>query len=152
MNHDNKIVMYGMSSVGKTYFAGKLVDHDYYSFEAMFDRHGIETMGLSTSANLRTIANRCKGYRYVLDGWHLYDKNGAYLPKDSVVYVVFADYHKIIQQYPTPTDHLFLFKKWYTPLKFPRVRYWENAGRFIERSPAAYQAFLERQKVEIGIQ
>lgn len=148
--------MYGMSCVGKTYYAQTLRDHDnheYYCFDAMFNWHAIETMGLSTSANLKSVAKRCVASKYVLDGWHLSDREGKYLPKDCMVYVVFAEYPSIIQQYrievASPEEHRYMFHKWYNDIpyeKFARVRYWENLGRFIERPAVAYQAFLARNR------
>lgn len=143
MHHDDKIVMYGIPDIGKTYFAHKLKDHEYYCFEDMIDRHGIETLGLSTSANLKAIAKKCVGDKYVLDGWHLSDRDGLYLPQGCTVYVVFMEYARIVQHHP---DMERAFRKWYSPLNLQRVRYWENIGSFIERSVEGYQAFLSRNK------
>ena len=151
MTHNDKIVLWGMSCVGKTYFAHRLVEHEYYCFDAMFDWHSIETLGLSISANLKAVRKKCTANKFVLDGWHLSDKQGEYLPEDSVVYVIYADYATIISQYRIdvrhPNEFKHMFKRWYYEVpyhKFPRVRYWENVGRFIERSETAYQAFLQR--------
>jgi adenylate kinase family enzyme len=152
MTHDDKIVLFGMSCAGKTYFANNyLEDHTYYCFDAMFNWHGIETMGLSISANMKALVRQCKSERYVLDGWHLCDKQGEYIPEDATVYVIYADYARIVDQYRIevnhPEEYRSMFHKWYSGVTyhtFPRVRYWENTGNFLERPYEAFQAFLFR--------
>ena len=114
--HSDKVVIFGMSCVGKTHFAQTLIEHCYYCFDALFDWDAIETMDLSISANLQAVKDACVGDRYVLDGWHLADKEGLYLPIGCTVYVLFADYERVIRQYRVevrhPDEHRGMFEKW----------------------------------------
>lgn len=135
---DDKIVIWGMSCSGKTTLAELIADvygHTYYCFDALFPWHTIETLNLSMTEALRYVAKECKAERFVLDGWHLADREGQLLPPGSRIYVVYATYARIIEQYRVPVDtsHLSMFKKWYS-LDYPslRARYVENVGRFIE--------------------
>src|SRR5688572_27802877 len=96
---DDRIVVWGMSCVGKTTFSSLLREHRYYCFDALFQWYLVETLGLSCEANLRHIQNSCNAQKYVLDGWHLSDSNGELLPYGACVYVVIASYKKIIEQY-----------------------------------------------------
>jgi len=151
--HADKIVIMGMSCVGKTTFAKQLIDHHYYCFDALFQWHTIETLGLSVCAELNYLREQCSADRFVLDGWHLADKSGVFLPPDSCVYVLYADYDRIIAQYRVPVDyhdiHRPMFKKWYFDLdysRFKKVRYFENTGSFIERTQQDYLLFLERSR------
>lgn len=153
--HDDKIVIFGMSCVGKTTMArdisGGSGGHSHVCFDAHFSWHTIETMGLSTHAGLKHVVGELNSERFVLDGWHLSDQTGEYLPHDVVVYVLFASYDRIISQYRIPVDdheqHWPMFKKWYgiDYMIFPRVRYWENTGDFVERSREDFFKFYLSQ-------
>lgn len=159
-SNDDKIVVMGMSCSGKTAFA-KTLDHTYYCFDALFPWHEIETFGLSIQMCLISISKNCVG-RYVLDGWHLADKSGVFMPPDSTVYVVYRDYYDIIAQYRVPVEypelHVPMFKQWYYDVdytRFPRVRYVENTGSFVVRSQEDFTLFLERNRQTVetfGIQ
>jgi adenylate kinase family enzyme len=146
---DDRVVVWGMSCVGKTTFAKQLTDHHYHCFDALFQWHIIEAMGLSTEANLRYISNSCTAERYVLDGWHLSDSAGELLP-DARVYVVYAPYDRIVEQYRVPVlrkeEHWPMFKKWYFEMDYPslRSRYFLNEGHhnFAETSEDDFLQFL----------
>lgn len=153
-SHCDKVVLWGMSCVGKTTFGQQMNDHRYLCFDALFDWYSIETLGLSTSTSLAGIADiMSKEEKIVLDGWHLGDIEGAYLPGDSTVYVLYADYERVINQYRIdvrhPEEHRHMFKRWYYEVpyeRFPRVRYWENLGEFTEREAEEFQDFLEANR------
>src|SRR5574343_192042 len=114
---DNKIVVFGMSCSGKTAFAKQLNGYKYYCFDELFHWHDIETLGLSFEANLNYIKELCVEEKFVLDGWYLGDKIGRYLPRDSVVYVVYASYDEIIGQYRVGVldrnEHRQMYYRWY---------------------------------------
>jgi adenylate kinase family enzyme len=136
---DNKIVVFGMSCSGKTTFSQSLKDHFYYCFDALFQWHLIETLNLSITENFKHIQNVCVADKFVLDGWHLADKKGKYLPKDCVVYVIWAPYKKIISQYRIPVtnseEYWPMYNKWYCEIDYdnlPSVRYFENTDKFVE--------------------
>jgi adenylate kinase family enzyme len=136
---DDKIVVFGMSCVGKTTFAKQLADHHYCCFDAMFHWHLLETFGLSISDNLNEIKTGCEWNRFVIDGWHLSDSQGLFLPAEAKVYVVFAPYERIVSQYRAkvydPEEYRGMYRRWYFDVpyeKLPGVRYFHNAGEFIE--------------------
>lgn len=138
---DDRIVIFGMSCSGKTTFAQSFDDREYYCFDALFQWHLIETLGLSIKSNLRYVREHCDSQKFILDGWHLSDKEGNYLPDNSAVYVIWAPYDRIISQYRIPVMHYDEFRdmyhKWYCQVNysaFPRVRYFENQGNFLEIS------------------
>lgn len=134
---DDKIVVFGMSCVGKTTFAKQLTSHHYYCFDALFHWRDIEVFGLSVSANLAEIRDYCQG-KFVLDGWVLADQEGQFLPPQAKVYVIYASYEQIISQYRVkvddPKDHRQMFHKWYgiDYTKLPGTRYFRNDGEFVE--------------------
>ena len=143
---DDKIVIFGMSCVGKTTFAKSLPNHYYYCFDALFNWHIIESLGLSIDENLKYIQEHCDKGRWVLDGWHLADSSGRFLPVGAKVYVIYADYSTIISQYRIEVhnklEHWPMFQKWYgiDYRQFDGVRFFENNGSFIETD---YQAFCK---------
>lgn len=147
-NHSDRIIVFGMSCVGKTTFA-KLLPNRHICFDSLFPWHQIEAFSLSLSEALAHVNWFCEG-DFVLDGWHLSDPTGLYFPRDVEVYVVYAPYKKIIDQYRVgvnnPNQHRPMFDKWYRGVDYPRlrcpVRYFENTGNFEERSVQDYYAFL----------
>lgn len=150
---DDRIVVFGQSCVGKTTFALQMLERTYHCFDALFQWHLIETLGLSIEANFRYIQGVCSGPRWVLDGWHLADKKGRYLPPGAVAYVVYAPYQQIISQYRVPvaipTEHLPMFRKWYYEINYDvlsGVRYFRNDGDFLETSREDYFTFLARSQ------
>lgn len=147
---DDKVVLFGQSCSGKTTFSKLLKEHNYYCFDELFQWHMVETLGLSTEANLCHVSNFCTASRYVLDGWHLADKEGRWLP-DASVYVVYATYNQIIEQYRIPVsrqeEHWSMFKKWYHEIDYPSLksRYFLNEGQghnFVETSEGDFLQFL----------
>lgn len=147
---DDRIIVFGMSCSGKTTFARQLIGHHYYCFDAMFHWHIIETLGLSSEVNLRHIAQQCIQPKYVLDGWHLSDKVGQFLPEGASVYVVYAPYDQIIRQYRVEVDHfdqhIQMFDKWYKQINYaglPNVRYFLNCGDFVETSAQDFFILLQ---------
>lgn len=135
---DLKIVTWGMSCSGKTTFS-KAVSQTfgwaYHCFDADFHWHLVETLGLSPSLNLKHVRDLCKEPQYVLDGWHLSDREGALFPEGAAVYVVWAPYETIISQYRIPVgdpdEHREMYRKWYLDVDFstfPGVRYFRASG------------------------
>lgn len=147
--HADGIVIYGMSCSGKTTLANSLLSHQYFCFDAMFHWHDIETLGLSITENLRTINENIEvaSGRWVLDGWHLADAKCQLVPTDATIYVVFARYPDIINQYRVvvsdPQEHLGMYRKWYSPGNFSglsEVRYFYNNGSdFLETDETEFQ-------------
>jgi GTPase SAR1 family protein len=144
---DSRIVIFGMSCVGKTTFAQSISTHKYLCFDQMFQWHLIESFGLSIEANLQYIKTICESSvgPFVLDGWHLGDKIGRCLPDAASVYVLWAPYEKIISQYRIPVidpeEFRSMYKKWYCEIDFdilPKVRYFQNDGEFIEISRESF--------------
>jgi hypothetical protein len=140
--YDEKIIIWGMSCVGKTTFAkriSKSEGHQHICFDAHFPWHAIEALGMAPSSSLKHIVEifRDCPTRFVVDGWHL--SGPSCIPDDVAVYVLVAQYHRVINQYRVPVDHqdqhLNMYKKWYLDPDFgvfPNVRYWENNGEFLE--------------------
>lgn len=146
---DDRIVLFGQSCVGKTTFASQLTGHHYYCFDALFQWHLVETFGLSIEANLTHVYQTCDAARFVLDGWHLADKQGWFLPPQSKVYVIYAPYERILSQYRVPVtdpeEFRPMFEKWYAGVdyeKLPGTRYFRNDGEFRETSRQDFTAFL----------
>lgn len=145
---DDKIVVMGQSCVGKTTFAKELNNHHYYCFDALFHWHSIEALGLSIKANLLYISDSCDSDKFVIDGWHLGGLD--IFPLDVTVYVVFASYRQIIDQYRIPVnnyaEHFSMFKKWYQidyeSLPVP-VKYFKNNGEFVEVSHDEFDKFVK---------
>lgn len=149
--HSPKIVIFGMSCVGKTTLAQSLSEHEYICFDALFQWHLVEALGLSLEANLRHVASVCTAPKFVLDGWHLSDAEGGLLP-ESVVYLVYAPYAQIIDQYRVPVSshdvHRPMFQKWYFEVDYRRfpTRYFLNCGEFVETTQEEFTDFLERNQ------
>lgn len=136
---DDKIVLFGQSCSGKTTFAQSLKSHYYYCFDALFQWHLVETLGLSIAANLEHVRDSCDAVKYVLDGWHLSDKEGVIIPQGASVYVIWAPYERIISQYRVPVshheEHRQMYRRWYCDIDYdslPGVRYFHNEHRFKE--------------------
>lgn len=135
--HSPRVVMFGMSCVGKTTFAKLITSHEYFCFDAMFNWHLVETLGLSIETGLKHVSEICDPVpKFVLDGWHLADKTGSFLPLGTTVYVVYDDYDSIIRRYRVPVEnkmqHMPMFCKWYDlDLSVP-VRYFKNGTGFAE--------------------
>lgn len=152
--HDDRIVIMGMSCVGKTEMARRIskVGHQHICFDAFYPWHDVETLGLSTRTAVRYVVDQCSAERFVLDGWHLSALDRHALPEATVVYVLYAKYDRIIDQYrvvvPDRNQHRPMFKKWYLDFDYStllRVRYWENTGEFEERSREDFVRFCSSQ-------
>jgi len=150
---DDKVVVFGMSCSGKTKFALEFDDHHYSCFDALFPWHLIETLGLSIDENLRFISDHFfVEEKCVLDGWHLSDKDGDILPDCARVYVVYAPYEQIIDQYRVPVQdrdqHRPMFRKWYHEINYPsfKSRYFLNEGHFKETTEDEFLTFLEHNQ------
>ena len=135
--HSPRVVMFGMSCVGKTTFAKLMKDHTYFCFDAMFNWHLIETLGLSIETNLKHVAELCNSVpNFVLDGWHLADKTGSLFPPGTTAYVVYDDYESIIRRYRVPVpdkmQHMPMFNKWYDLSLSVPVRYFKNNKGIVE--------------------
>ena len=150
---DNRIVIWGMSCVGKTTFANTMKSHTYYCFDALFQWHLIETFGLSATENFKYIQRTCDANKFVIDGWNLADKKGEFFPNDCTVYILWAPYEKIISQYRVPVldqlEHKNMYKKWYHEIDisfFPKVKFFLNDDTFQEISKKDYLTFLEHNQ------
>lgn len=137
IEHSDRIVIFGQSCVGKTTFA-KQINRPYICFDALFPWHMMETLGLPFDAAMQRVKDECEfNSKFVLDGWHLGDKEGRYIPQDTTVYVLISSYEKIIEQYRIPVDypeqHRSMFRQWYS-IKYPSpTRYFTvRDGSFIE--------------------
>jgi hypothetical protein len=145
---DEKIIVWGQSCVGKTHFSQQL-DRPYLCFDALFRWHEIETLGFSPTKNLEYISSLMTG-PCVLDGWHLSDPHGGLMPRDAVVYILYAPYRQIIEQYRVPVreyyEHHMMFHRWYKiePTAFQnKLRYVRNTvGSFIETTYEQFSAFM----------
>jgi hypothetical protein len=133
---DNRIILWGQSCSGKTHFAQQFSSHQYLCFDHLFRWHEIETLDLSCSVNLKHIAEVISSCdKCILDGWHLTDPSGELAPVDSVFYVIYASYDRIISQYRVPVarhdEHYHMFQRWYgvdfTKFK-QKLRYFFNTG------------------------
>lgn len=134
--HSPKVVIFGMSCVGKTTMATLMKEHAYVCFDALFNWHLIEALGLSISTSLNHAADACRSHpKFVLDGWHLSDAVGELLPRGTTAYVLHAPYENVIRQYRVPVsdplDHVPMYRKWYDTryrsFAVP-VRYFVNEG------------------------
>jgi len=73
---------------------------------------------------------------------------------EATVYVLYAEYERIIDQYRIevghPEEYRSMFRRWYYEVpygQFPqKARYWENTGEFTERSAEEFQSFLEANR------
>lgn len=143
---DDKIVVFGMSCVGKTTFAKEIDTHHYYCFDSLFQWHIIETFDLSIKDNLLEIQRNCDANKFVIDGWSLADQEGKFMPLESKIYVVYATYDQVVSQYRVKVydheEYRGMYRKWYDVLvydKLPDVRYFHNIGEFVETD---YDTFL----------
>jgi len=152
IEHSDRIVIWGMSCVGKTTFAQQ-IPRPYICFDALFPWHMMETLGLSFEAAMQEVKSVCEANpKFVLDGWHLGDEQGEFLPGGVTCYVLYANYEEIIAQYRVPVadleQHRGMFQKWYQ-IKYPAfksVRYFKNAGSFVETSEGEFLTFLEQSQ------
>lgn len=148
---DNRIVVMGMSCSGKTTFATQLQNHQYFCFDALFPWHEIETFGLSISEALSHVSESCQP-PFVLDGWHLADREGRHLSCGTSVYVVYAPYQQIVDQYRVPVydrmEYLPMFRKWYYDVDYVALgaRYFCNRVDFVETTGQEFKDFLERNR------
>ena len=149
--HSEKIVMFGQSCVGKTTMAKQIIDHEHICFDAIFHWHLIETLGLSCEINLKNVALQCNQSLFVLDGWHLSDKDGKLLPEDATIYLIYADYKDIIKQYRVPLldeqECYNMFKKWYSIDydRFPKIRYFLNKMVFVEKTADEFNVWKQKE-------
>lgn len=138
IEHSKRIVIFGMSCVGKTTFAQD-IPRRYLCFDALFPWHSMETLGLPFGAAMERVKSECECLsEFVLDGWHLGDEGCWYFPSGTTAYVLISPYYKIIEQYRVsvddPNQHLGMFKNWYS-IKYPSpTRYFVNDGSFVEIS------------------
>lgn len=145
--HSDRIIVWGMSCVGKTTFAKLIIDHEYFCFDAMFNWHLIETLGLSIETGLKHISGICNTVpKFVLDGWNLADKTGSLFPTGVTAYIVYDDYDSIIRRYRVPvenkTQHLPMFCKWYDIKLSVPVRYFRNGTDFTETTEDEFNLLI----------
>lgn len=140
-----------MSCVGKTTFA-KIIGHPYICFDALFPWYEIELFEASTSASLKYVRDSCVGEKFVLDGWHLSDIKCQYLPIESTVYCLYADYDFIIRQYRISVceyeEFRMMFGRWYNKqcVNLQNVRFWKNTGTFDETNKNDFLIWLDNSQ------
>lgn len=145
-NIDDRIVVFGQSCSGKTTFAKQLLDHFYYCFDSLFEWHLVEGLGISIDANFQYVNQICQNPKFVLDGWHLADKEGVFLPKSAKVYVVYCSYEQILRQYRIEIkdrqEYHLMYKRWYQDVDYQALnaRYIRNEKEFKETD---YEEFYE---------
>jgi len=150
--HSPRVVIFGMSCVGKTTLAKLMTDHMYFCFDAMFNWHLVETLGMSIESNLKHVAILCDPVpNFVLDGWHLADKAGSLFPKDTTAYLLYDDYDSIIRRYRVPVlnqlQHMPMYQKWYDLELSKPIRYIRNDGeKFVETTENEFKLLLERNQ------
>jgi hypothetical protein len=159
--HSPKIVIFGVSCSGKTTLARLITTHAYTNFDALFHWHALETLGASIDLNLQEVRKSCIAPKFVLDGWHLADPTGEFLPIGSAVYVVYTSYLRVSENYQNRSawrgyektfwQHAPMFHKWYFEVPYHEmtvpVRYFENLeDEFAERDRRQYDDFLERNR------
>jgi hypothetical protein len=159
--HSPKIVIFGVSCSGKTTLARLIETHAYTSFDALFHWHAIETLGASIDRNLQEVQKSCVAPKFVLDGWHLADPLGEFLPRDSAVYVVYSSYLRVTENYSNRSawrgyertfwQHVPMFHKWYYGIPYHEmkvpVRYFQNLeSEFLERDRTQFDGFLEQNR------
>jgi hypothetical protein len=149
---DDRIVVFGMSCVGKTTFARALLGHHYHCFDSLFHWYELETLGLSYEENIKQVRDVCDmgPKKFVLDGWSLSDPKGLFLPEASV-YVVYASYEQIIDQYRVPVSSVGefsrMFYRWYGEVEYhslPGIRYFKNERQFRETMPFEFRETVSR--------
>lgn len=148
---DPQIVVMGMSCSGKTTFAKQVISHHHLCFDALFPWHVIETFGLSISEALQEVSKNCIP-PFILDGWHLGDKEGKYFPESTKVYLVYAPYEQIVDRYRVPvfdrSDYTSMFRRWYYEVDYDSLstRFFRNDGDFVETSTKEFKDFLVRNR------
>lgn len=139
--HDDRIVIWGMSCVGKTTMA-KEIGRDgrhIHCFDALYPWSDIECLGLSAECALDYIGKHCRESRFVLDGWNLSDREGRFLPPACTLYILYAELETILRQYRVQVhetnNHREMFRKWYLDDHPPcPARYFFNTGQVIRES------------------
>jgi len=113
-----KVVVFGMSCVGKTTYA-KSLGLPYFCFDYLFPWDLIETFPeITIDKALKNVIFQCeKENSYVLDGWHLADLEGNFIPEDCEIHILYDSHKNIIDRYRTPVissdQHFSMYKKWY---------------------------------------
>tara|TARA_Y100000034_G_scaffold42710_2_gene52287 strand:- start:9676 stop:10161 length:486 start_codon:yes stop_codon:yes gene_type:complete len=113
-----KIVVFGMSCVGKTTYA-KSLNIPYLCFDYLFPWPLVESFPeLSIEKALAHVVEQCeKEENYVLDGWHLSDIEGNTLPKGCEIHVLYDHHQNIIDRYRNSVvasdEHREMYRKWY---------------------------------------
>ncbi len=139
---DDKLVLMGMSCVGKTSMAHELKTHQYYSFDAQF-KYGLKVPGISRKKNWQLILDRCTENKFVLDNWSTEDVLGKTIYHkypDACICVVFDRYQDILRRYRVPVTgkdaHYKMYEKMYCEIPFEdyqRVRYFRwDQGNYVE--------------------
>ena len=127
----SKVILWGMSCVGKTTYA-KSLDLPYFCFDYLFPWNLVESFpDLSMDEAIKnTIRTLSKESSYVLDGWHLSDIKGTLLPEDCEIHVLYDHHQNIIDRYRVPVvaldGHKEMYKKWYSNIEdSSRHRYYK---------------------------
>lgn len=148
---DDKIVLLGMSCVGKTKMAESLLSHKYYCFDALFPWHVLETIGGSIKRSLLDI--KPSETKFVLDGWHNSDLRCKLTPKESVPYLIYADYSFILSNYRVPISgpqaFFNMYQIWYKAEFAKNTRFIKNTGSFSETSKEEFIETINTQSKKI---
>ncbi len=129
--HD-KLVLMGMSCVGKTIFSQKL-PRKHHSFDAQYRYRLSGLPGVSKKRQWERIIRGCREDRFVLDNWSTEDRLGEVLYgecPDACLVVLFDSLSNILERYRVPVTaedgHASMWTKMYceTPFhEYRRVRY-----------------------------
>lgn len=146
---DSQIVLFGMSCSGKTTFAKSVQGYHYYCFDAMFPWRSIETLDLPPLKALQSVTEQLVENRFVLDGWTLIDKQRRFLSDNVRVYVIYASYERIIDQYRVLVydreEYRDMYRKWYYDMDYQALnaRYFLNDGVFTEVTKEAFNRIAD---------
>lgn len=160
--HD-KLVLMGMSCVGKSTFAAQLKDHKHHSFDARY-RYNLDGLpGISKRKQWERIARGCTEPRWVLDNWSTEDLFGETLfsvHPDACVVVLFDSLPNILKRYRVPVTaqdgHLGMWSKMYreTPfVMYSRVRFFRvhtERDYYHEHHYGDYRLVVDRMKTDLG--
>jgi hypothetical protein len=132
---DDKIVLMGMSCVGKTTLGQKLKSEGrtLYHFDPQYNYKLAGMVGFSPRKNLKKIIQNCPADQFVLDNWSTEDKQGALLYEEcpeACICVVFDTYPNILARYRCDVKgedgFYMMYEKMYCKVPFeeyPRVRF-----------------------------
>lgn len=161
---DDKLVLMGMSCVGKTTLASSLVREGYvlHSFDYRYKYHLSGLPGVGKRRQWEKIIGDCVEPRFVLDNWTTEDRLGGILfdkCPDACLVVLFAGLADILKRYRVPVKgkdaHKTMYDKIYrsTPFEeYPKVRFVEVVGgRYLEHTLSGFRERIRCMDEECGM-